>query len=286
MTMTEFPNDKSVKVTKTEFASLILALNETIKNHIQYVEDEVTQTTWKDLECNGISKKELLTVTGVAHMIDMTDTSQMTLARVISNLFTLVPVLKHYWMITKLNTQSLYIERKSNVNISTLFDKLKRTSAASTPVTKPRAKVQTTLTQMRNDDGSVTEAKQKEDEDQDGFQTPKKTVLVTNVQVTSNKKDSNNNNSYSLLSEESNTDDDYVQDDETATIQIEPTVLVMDKPTKGSNSESVKESNNSVDKDEDLSYSDKSHNITVTGTAQPSAKKCLMLRTQYWFQFK
>ena len=142
--MTKFPNGKSVKVTKGEFQSLVLALNETIENHIKYVKDEVTETAWKDLECNGITKKDRITVPGVAHMLNMTDENQMTLAQVIDGIFKMIPILRNYWNIKKLNTQSLHIERIANVNMSRLFENLKNT--VSTPVQKQ--KVQTTLTQI------------------------------------------------------------------------------------------------------------------------------------------
>ena len=100
MTM-KFTSAWSTKVTTKDFFPLIEVLTTTIENHLQYVEDEATSHIFSDLVCNGIKKKEILTVTAVAHMLDMTDKNKMQLAPVISSFFETIPVLQHYWQLTK-----------------------------------------------------------------------------------------------------------------------------------------------------------------------------------------
>ena len=98
---TTFRKNATVQVKQREFGSLIKALSETVENHLTYVEDEVTSAIWNDLVCNGIKKQDLVTITSVAHMLNMTDKNQMCLASVISTLFNAVPILTHYWSIEK-----------------------------------------------------------------------------------------------------------------------------------------------------------------------------------------
>ena len=173
-----FKKNAVVQVKQKEFVSLILELNTTIENRLQYVDDPVTEATWKDLVCNGIKKQELLTVTDVAHMLDMTDQNTMQLAPVINTLFTTIPVLRHYWSIEKLNTQSVWIKRLPNVNIRDLHNKLK------SPSQDHKEKVQTTLIQMQDrTKSSDNSMKQDMNDKDDGFIVPKKTINLENVKT-------------------------------------------------------------------------------------------------------
>ena len=94
-----FPTTKSVKITTKEFVPLIEALVATIENHLAYVDDEETEHIFADLVCNGIQKHEMLTVTAVAHMLNMTDMNNMYLAPVITAMFELVPLPKSIYKV-------------------------------------------------------------------------------------------------------------------------------------------------------------------------------------------
>ena len=164
MTM-KFPTNKSVKVTVKEFVALIEALVATIENHVSYVDDDETEQIFADLVCNGIRKKDKLNVTTVAHMLDMTDIENMHLAPVINAMFEVVPALKHYWRITKLNVQSLHIMKLATKDIKKLFDDMVKppTHQSSTPFKS----VQSTMTQHLNQESTklINDSKSKSVDD-------------------------------------------------------------------------------------------------------------------------
>ena len=222
MTM-KFPTNKSVKVTVKEFVALIEALVATIENHVSYVDDDETEQIFADLVCNGIRKKDKLNVTTVAHMLDMTDIANMHLAPVIEAMFEVVPALKHYWRITKLNVQSLHIMKLATKDIKKLFDDMVKppTHQSSTPFKS----VQSTMTQHLNQESTklINDSKSKsvddppndakspsdyleQDKNDDKFQLPKKTVPATIVQVSTPSRSKPNANIFAILNQESDED--------------------------------------------------------------------------------
>ena len=133
-----FPKSTAVLVRDREFRDLLQALIATIDNHLKYVDDSITQDQLYDLECNGIRKHDTLTVTTVAHMLSVVNKDDMFVGPVVQELFKTIPILSHYWMITKLNKKSVYIKRLTNVNLAKTLEKLH-----APPATKLK---QTTLT--------------------------------------------------------------------------------------------------------------------------------------------
>ena len=216
-----FPTTKSVKVTTKEFVPLIKQLVATIENHLAYVDDEDTEQIFADLVCNGIQKHEMLTVTAVAHMLNMTDMNNMYLAPVITAMFELVPVLKHYWKITKVNVQSIHIMKLDNVDVKILFDNMVKTTNNPSPT--PSKVVQTTMTQhlapgLTDDDTlnadlstpiatsnntSPIDAKSPSDyietRGSDDFIKPKKTVPVTIIKSMVTEPSNRSANAFEIL---------------------------------------------------------------------------------------
>ena len=112
MTLT-FPKlvDTQIKSNK-ELDDFIRAVGVTITNHLQYVDDEDTKTRWDDLACNGITSEKAITVTALAHMLDITnEVDSQNMGTVIQILFDSLPVLQNYWELVKVNLKSFYVRR-------------------------------------------------------------------------------------------------------------------------------------------------------------------------------
>ena len=218
----KFPTDTPVKVTEKEFIPLMEALVTTIENHLKFVEDDETEQVFTELVHNGIRKHETLTVTAVAHILNMTDKKFMQAAPVISKFFETVPVLSLYWTLTKLNVHSFYIKKIENENIKDLIDNMdrldneppksepKQTTMTQHMLTPPRVK--TTVAKLDTpgitaDSATPMASYTTEKDDGSGFILPRKTVSATAKRDFSNVSPTmKSSNMYDLLGDE--VDDD------------------------------------------------------------------------------
>lgn len=143
------PKGKEETVLTKEFSQLIQELTNTIENHLQFVEDDKeTDVTWTNLKCNGIMETEFQTVDDVAHMLAITDRNDMTMGKVITTFFDTLPVLKHYFEITKVNKKSIKIRRIVIKDMKKLFEDIQHRNKFINAPTTPAPKVQPTLTQL------------------------------------------------------------------------------------------------------------------------------------------
>ena len=63
MTKLSLPKNQEVTILLKDFSALLQHFSHTIEHHLQYVEDDTeTDTTWKNLTCNGFTESEFHTL--------------------------------------------------------------------------------------------------------------------------------------------------------------------------------------------------------------------------------
>ena len=134
-----FQKDQEVCVKEQKFCDLLIALSLTVTNHLEYVDGATTQEQWNDLKCNGIENRDNLSALSVGRMLNMTEPDEMHIGTVIPELFRTIPILRHYWSITKLNQKSVWVKRLTPIKMSTFLENLNKK--------KPADLKQTTLSQ-------------------------------------------------------------------------------------------------------------------------------------------
>ena len=125
MTVLSMPKNQVVTVHQNNFSAFLQHIIRTLEDHLQYTEhDSVTETAWNDFKCNGIMEESLQNIESVAHLLQITDTTQMTLGNVIVQLFESLKVLRHYYAITKVNEKSVKIRRLVINDMKKFFEDL------------------------------------------------------------------------------------------------------------------------------------------------------------------
>ena len=77
-----------------ELEAFVVAVINTIDNHLQYVEDESTKQRWNDLVCNGIIATRPMTTTVLASILEIMDVTKLSnMGQVVQVLFDSLPVL-------------------------------------------------------------------------------------------------------------------------------------------------------------------------------------------------
>ena len=200
--------NQEVLVPVREFSALVEHFITTIENHISYtVDDTETIKTWNNLVCNGFTDQKFQTVTAVAHMLLIKEPSDMTMGNVITTLFQTLPVLNHYFAITKINEKSIRVKRLVINDMNKLFQDIKHRTTINNAIEKSKQTVQSTLTQFQSEKEKSTiittneteskdsstgpepapehivnakdeaeEAEATQGQDDDGFEKPKRTV--------------------------------------------------------------------------------------------------------------
>ena len=229
---------KSVEVTLREkdFSALLQHITNTIENHLSFTtDDEVTASVWNDLVCNGFTDPSCHTVKTVSHMLSIMDPEMMTMGNVIHTLFETVNVLKHYYALTKMNPKSVKIKSLVIQDIRKLHESMRQDMSKMVYGVKPKAKVQTTLTQtliQKGDENSKEENRDNEAEDvtdldhtsdvksnhgevttqktvdDEGFQLPKKTAPRKELDIKTSEVDDINVNPFDILADQQEQDVD------------------------------------------------------------------------------
>ena len=266
------PKNREVTVHQANFSSFLQHIFKTIDDHLQYTEnDTTTETVWNNFKCNGILDDSLHNVESVAHLLEITDTADMTLGNVVQGLFKSLKVLHHYYAITKVNEKSIKIQRLVINDMKKFFDDLNQD--ARKKLTAPQSGTKQTVLpaafgnvsgttldlsseqppeqpeeKPKKVHGPKSEIEQKPSDEveavnqtpetkvqEEGFEAPKKTVKPSVHHQSSASTTTSNRNSFELLQD---TDDNEVDD----------------SPT---------DDNNHEDLDEDISYESSNHPSTV-----------------------
>ena len=149
MTVLSMPKNQVVTVHQNNFSAFLQHIIRTLEDHLQYTEhDSVTETAWNDFKCNGIMEESLQNVESVAHLLQITDTTQMTLSNVIVKLFELLKVLRHYYAITKVNNKSVKIQRLVINDMKKFFEDLHKDAHPKQFLTGLNTSKQTMLTDL------------------------------------------------------------------------------------------------------------------------------------------
>ena len=146
MTALNLPKNQEVSICASQFRQLIKHLRNTIELHLEYLEDDtVTKTAWKELQCNGIEDETLYTIDMVAHMLNITDSEEMTMGNVIRQFFQFLPVLKQYYKVVKCNKQSIRIRSLTIKDMRSHLEGIKKQQMVQPKQTK---QIQLTMTQV------------------------------------------------------------------------------------------------------------------------------------------
>lgn len=95
MSSLSLPKNTDVLVRTKDFSELIAHLKHTIETHLQFIEDDnETVKVWSEFKFNGIGDSSLHTINAVAHMLNMTPSTEYTMGGVIEQFFSVLPVLK------------------------------------------------------------------------------------------------------------------------------------------------------------------------------------------------
>ena len=244
MTALSMPKNRDVTVHQGNFLSFLQQIIKTINDHLQYTENDTsTETIWNNFTCNGILDDSLHNVESVAHLLEITDTAQMTLGNVVVELFESLNVLRHYYAITKVNDKSIKIRRIVINDMKKFYNDLSQDARKKLIAPKSGTK-QTVLpaafgnveatelsdTAERKDlDIEPKPSNEKEDDlpqsnqpqgDDQGFMLPKRTVKNSIQEVPANSNNSNKN-SFELLqdTDDKDTDDNGDEDNNTDKLQ-------------------------------------------------------------------
>ena len=100
-----FPMETTIFIcSNKELEDFIQAITATITNHLKYSDDKETRERWNDFMCNGITSTKPITATVLARILEITDETKTShMGHIVDVLFKELPILKHYWQLTKVN---------------------------------------------------------------------------------------------------------------------------------------------------------------------------------------
>ena len=177
-----FTKNETVKVTSSEFRSLLQELVKTMKRHIEFTTgDNDTVVSWNQLLNDGIDQPDLMTVEDVGNMVGLTEQEDKVIGSILPTLFDRVPALKHYWNIEKTNSKSIYIRRLAHKSDKQLLSKMEKQSTEKSSAPMRQTTLLPTSTDVDTNvstDKNITEAKDNNHVHDDVFVFPKKTGLA------------------------------------------------------------------------------------------------------------